>query len=64
MVHIYLNFRVFVNYMKIKSVAVYGIMLVTFLVFLYGVAINNKVAEHLAHKMDSAAMEAESNRHK
>ncbi len=57
--HIYLNYRSLLNHLKTKSVSIFGGVLVVFLVFLYGVAINNSVPEDLAKRMDSAAAEAE-----
>lgn len=59
-VHISLNYRSLINHLKQKSAAVYGAALVAVLVLLYGAAINNKVPENLASKMDSAAAEVES----
>ena len=57
--HISLNYRSLFKYLKTKSTAIYGSVLVVLLVFLYGVAINNEVPEDLAKRMDSAAAEAE-----
>lgn len=58
--HISLNYRSLVNHLKTKSAAVYGGVLVVFLVLLYGVTVNNNLPEDLAERMDSAAAEAES----
>jgi hypothetical protein len=58
--HLSLNYRSLLNHLKTKSTAIYGSVLIVVLVLLYGVAINNKVPEDLANKMDSAAAEAES----
>jgi hypothetical protein len=58
--HISLNYRSLFNHLKTKSAAIYGSVLVVFLVLLYGVAVNNNLPDDLAEKMDSAAAEAES----
>jgi len=58
--HMYLNYQSLFNHLKTKSTAIYGGVLVVILVLLYGVAVNNKVPEDLAKRMDSAAVEAES----
>jgi hypothetical protein len=58
--HISLNYRALLNHLKTKSASIYGGVLVILLVLLYGVAINNKIPEDLAEKMDAAAAEAES----
>lgn len=58
--HISLNYRALFSHLKSRGSAIYGGVLVVFLVLLYGVAINNEVHEDLAKKMDAAAAEAES----
>ncbi len=57
--HISLNHRSLLNYLKTKSVAVFGGLLVIVLVLLYGVAINNEIPADLADQMDSAATKVE-----
>ncbi|MFC1597617.1 DUF4405 domain-containing protein [Planctomycetota bacterium] len=58
-VHLTLNFRRLTNYLRTRSVAIYGGALVAALVLLYGVAINNKIPAELAEQMDAAAARAE-----
>ncbi len=58
--HLSFNYRSLMTYLKIKSVAVFGSVLVFLLVLLYGVAINNKVPDSIAIPMDELAGQAES----
>lgn len=58
--HISLNYKALFRHLKQRSVTIYAALLVTALVLLYGVAINNKVPEDLAERMDAAAAESES----
>jgi len=58
--HIFMNYRSLLSHLKARAVTLYGAVLVVLLVLLYGAAINNKLPENIAEKMDSAAAEAES----
>ena len=58
--HLSFNYRPLLTYLKTRSVALVGGLLVVLLVLLYGVAINNKVPEEIAVPMDRLAEEAES----
>lgn len=58
--HLSFNYRSLLTYLKTKSVAIFGGVLVCILVLLYGVAINNKVPENIAIPLDKLASEAES----
>lgn len=58
--HLSFNYRALLAYLKTKTVAVFGSVLVVVLVLLYGVAINNAVPENIAKPMDALASQAES----
>ncbi|MGI9523397.1 MAG: hypothetical protein ACR2PG_17330, partial [Hyphomicrobiaceae bacterium] len=58
-VHLSFNYRALTSYLKQQRVAVAGGVLVTGLVALYAVAINNAVPPELAKQMDEAAAKAE-----
>ncbi len=58
--HLTFNYRSLLQYVKTKSVAIFGSVLVALLVILYGVAINNKVPDSIAIPMDELAGQAES----
>ena len=58
--HLSLNYRSLLNYIKTRSVAIFGGVMITVLILLYGVALNNKVPEVIAVPMDKLAAEAES----
>ena len=58
--HLTFNYRSLMVYLKTKSVALFGSVLVFLLVLLYGVAINNKVPDNIAIPMDELAGQAES----
>lgn len=57
--HIWLNRRTLVTYVRARSFALAGGVLIAALVFLYGVAINNPVPQDLAVGMDELAQKAE-----
>lgn len=58
--HLSFNYRSLLTYLKTKSIAIFGSVLVFLLVVLYGVAINNKVPDNIAIPMDELAGQAES----
>ncbi len=58
--HLSFNYRSLVGYLKTKSVAAFGGVLVFMLVLLYGVAINNELPESIANPLDDLAGQAES----
>lgn len=58
--HLSFNLKTIINYLKNKSVAIFGGVMVCVLVLLYGVAINNEVPPEIAIPMDKLAAEAES----
>ena len=58
--HLSFNYRSLFTYLKTKTVAIFGGILVCLLVLLYGVAINNKVPDSIAKPMDVLAKKAES----
>ncbi|NNC99306.1 MAG: hypothetical protein HKN85_03910 [Gammaproteobacteria bacterium] len=57
--HLSFNFRSLLIYLKSKSVAIFGSVLVFLLVILYGVVISNKVPDNIAIPMDELASKAE-----
>jgi len=57
--HLSFNLRSLLTYVKTKSVALFGSLLVVVLVLLYGVAINNKLPDEIAIPMDELASKAE-----
>ncbi len=57
--HLSYNYRVLINYLKTKSTAAFALGMVSLLVLLYGVAINNKVPAEIAVPMDKLATQAE-----
>ena len=58
--HLSFNLRSLLMYLKAKSVAIFGGVMVCVLVLLYGVAIDNKVPGEIATALDRLAAEAES----
>jgi hypothetical protein len=58
--HLSFNLSSIVKYVKNRSVAIFGGVLVCLLVTLYGVALNNEVPAAIAIPMDKLAAEAES----
>jgi len=60
--HLSFNYRSLLAYLKTKSIAIFGSVLVFLLVVLYGVAINNKVPDNIAIPMDELAAQAESHK--
>lgn len=57
--HLNFNLKSIINYVKNKSVAIFGGVMVCVLVLLYGVAINNELPPEIAIPMDKLAAEAE-----
>lgn len=57
--HISLNFRSLKNHLKQRSGLIEVAILTAALIFLYGVAMNNKIPADLAAQMDQAAAKAE-----
>ena len=57
--HLSFNLKSIVNYVKNRSVAIFGGVMVCMLVLLYGVALNNEVPSVIAIPMDKLAAEAE-----
>ena len=58
--HLSFNLKSIVNYVRKRSVAIFGGVMVCMLVLSYGVAINNEVPSAIAKPMDKLAAEAES----
>lgn len=58
--HLCFNWRSLANYVKTRTVAVFGGVMVAALVMLYGVAMNNEVPNEIAAPMDALAAQAES----
>lgn len=58
--HLSFNLKSIINYIRNKSVAIVGGVLVCALVLLYGVALKNEVPSEIAIPMDQLAAEAES----
>jgi len=58
-IHLNLNYKGIIHYLKTKRIAIYGSVLAVMLVSLYGVAMNNQVPEHIAQPMDELAVQAE-----
>jgi hypothetical protein len=58
--HLSFNLKSIVNYVKTKTVAIFGGVMVCVLVLLYGVVMNNAVPPEIAAPMDALAAEAES----
>lgn len=58
--HLSFNLQSIISYVKNKSVALFGGLMVFILVLLYGVALNNEVPSIIALPMDKLASEAES----
>jgi hypothetical protein len=58
--HLNFNLKSIINYVKNRSIAVFGGVMVVLLVVLYGVALNNEVPPEIAIPMDKLATEAES----
>jgi hypothetical protein len=58
--HLSFNMKSLVTYIKNRSVAVVGGVMVCLLVLLYGVALNNEVPPEIAIPMDKLGAEAES----
>lgn len=57
--HLSYNYRVLISYLKTKSTAAFALVMVSLLVLLYGVALNNKVPAEIAIPMDELASQAE-----
>tara|TARA_B110000444_G_scaffold254136_1_gene286130 strand:- start:867 stop:1202 length:336 start_codon:yes stop_codon:yes gene_type:complete len=57
--HLSYNYRVLINYLKTKSTAGFALVMVSVLVMLYGVVLNNKVPPEIAVPMDELASQAE-----
>lgn len=57
--HLSFNLKALVHYLKTKQVAIVGGVLVSLLVLVYGVAINNEVPADIAEPMDALAEQAE-----
>lgn len=53
------NYRTLINYLKTKSTAAFGLVMVFLLMLLYGVALNNKIPADIAIPMDELAAQAE-----
>lgn len=60
LLHLGLNYRSLLAYLRARSVAAVGGLLAIVLVLLYGVALNNPVPEDIAGPLDELAAEAES----
>jgi hypothetical protein len=58
--HLSFNMTSIVSYVKNRTVAVFSGVMVTLLVLLYGVALNNEVSPAIAIPMDKLAADAES----
>ena len=58
--HLSFNLKSIVHYIKNKSVAMFGGLMIVLLIALYGVAIYNEVPPEIAIPMDKLAAEAES----
>ncbi len=58
--HLSFNLKSIVSYVKNRSVAIFGGVMVCLLVMLYGVALNNAVPSEIAIPMDKLAAQAES----
>ncbi len=58
--HLSFNLKSILHYVKNRSVAIFGGVMVCMLVLLYGVALNNEVPPEIAIPMDQLAAEAES----
>lgn len=58
--HLSFNMRSMLVYLKSKSVALVGGLMICLLVLLYGVAINNEVPANIAEPLDALAAQAES----
>lgn len=57
--HITLNSKGLLNHLKTKAVSIFGGVLVTVLVLLYGAAINRSVPPELAKELNTLSEEAE-----
>ncbi len=60
--HIFFNYKALLGHLKERSVSLFGGLLVVALVFLYGVAINNEIPDHLASSINALAVEVEMTR--
>ncbi len=58
--HLTFNLKSILHYVKNRSVAIFGGVMVCMLVLLYGVVLNNEVPPEIAIPMDKLAAEAES----
>ena len=58
--HLCFNMKSLLTYVKSKAVATVGGVLVSLLVVLYGVALNNEVPAEIAEPMDALGAQAES----
>lgn len=57
--HLFYNHKALLKYLKTKAVAVFGLVMVSLLVLLYGVAVNNQIPDDIAVPMDKLARQAE-----
>ena len=58
--HLSFNYRSLLNYLKNRSGAVFGAVMIIILILLYGVALNNEIPDAIAIPMDELAKTAES----
>lgn len=58
--HLFLNYKMLLNYLKTSSVSIFFGVLVVLLVALYGVAFNNEIPKELAEPLDAIAAQFES----
>lgn len=58
--HLTFNMKSLIIYIKTKSVAIFGCVMIVVLVLLYGVVINNELPPEIAIPMDKLAAEAQS----
>jgi len=59
-IHLSLNHKRIIHYLKTKCVVVFGSVQAVMLVSLYGVAMNSRVPKNIAQPMDELAVQAES----
>jgi uncharacterized membrane protein len=58
--HLFLNYKMLLNYLKASSVSIFFGALIVLLVVLYGVAFNNEMPKELAEPLDAIADQFES----
>ncbi|KXJ55931.1 MAG: hypothetical protein AXW17_13910 [Colwellia sp. Phe_37] len=58
--HLFLNYKMLLNYLKTSSVSIFFGALIVLLVVLYGVAFNNEMPKELAEPLDAIADQFES----